>query len=306
MEQKMRYRYWTGLPVIGGAVALIIAIGRPSAAADDDEAAIHQAVAAYAKAFNAGDLDGVMAVWAADPEYVDDTGTSTTGRDSVRALYGECLRGNAGCKVDVTSQAIRVLKDGVALQEGTSVLTRPGGETEKIPFSAVWVRADGRWAVRLLHNLSHPAPAPAKTQAVSDLAWLAGEWTAVDKNSKGTMTARWLPEKKFLSIEYSIRLDGGQPHMVTHVIGIDPATGQLRSWAFDSRGGVGEGAWEVHGKAWTVEMTGTTADGRAGSATLKWTIVDENTFSFEALNREIGGHELPAAKLTFRRGKAAD
>ena len=110
---------------------------------------------------------------------------------------------------------------------------------------------------------------------------------------------------KFLVLNYTVEKGSEEVVAVNQVIGLDPSNGHVRSWVFDTRGGFGEGIWTRHGDTWIVESSGYTADGRAGSGTHKWTLVDENTFTFQSLDREIGGHSMPDVKVTYTRVKKA-
>jgi len=103
--------------------------GEGQAPATDDERAIRQAVAAYADAFNKGDLAALAAFWAADAEYVAEDGTITKGRDAIAGLFRpyftEADRKGSKMTLEVTS--VRVLKGDVALQDGTSAIAGPDG-----------------------------------------------------------------------------------------------------------------------------------------------------------------------------------
>jgi len=89
------------------------------------------------------------------------------------------------------------------------------------------------------------------------------------------------------------------------VIGWDPTQEQLHSWLFDTRGGFGEGNWSRKGNTWTVEAAGVTADGRRGSGIHLWKSVDENTFTWEGIDRDVGGQLLPDVSVTYQRVKKA-
>ena len=77
------------------------------------------------------------------------------------------------------------------------------------------------------------------------------------------------------------------------IVGWDPAAKQIRSWVFDSDGGFGEGTWSKKENAWYVQSTGTLPDGRKSSSVNIITYVDENTCTWQSVNREAGGELLP-------------
>ena len=79
----------------------------------------------------------------------------------------------------------------------------------------------------------------------------------------------------------------------TQIIGVDPATKRIRSWLFDSDGGIGQGTWSNKGGAWIAEMTMTLPDGQAASATNVYTPVNDNSYQWRSLARKIAGEFLP-------------
>ena len=55
------------------------------------EAEIRKANADYATALEAGNLDAILAFWAPDADYIDETGKQTQGRDNIAALFRKAL-----------------------------------------------------------------------------------------------------------------------------------------------------------------------------------------------------------------------
>jgi hypothetical protein len=77
------------------------------------------------------------------------------------------------------------------------------------------------------------------------------------------------------------------------IIGWDPSTQQIRSWVFDSDGGFGEATWRKKDQSWYVHAKGTLSDGRKASSVNIITYVDENTFTFQSVDRQTDGELLP-------------
>ena len=84
----------------------------PPAGADD--AAIRTAVADYVAALNKGDLDGIMAFWAPDAEYVTEDGNVTHGKQGIADLFKEVLPQIKGQKVTSRVRSVRTLRPDVA------------------------------------------------------------------------------------------------------------------------------------------------------------------------------------------------
>jgi hypothetical protein len=77
------------------------------------------------------------------------------------------------------------------------------------------------------------------------------------------------------------------------IVGWDPAAKQIRSWVFDSDGGFGEGVWSKKDNSWYIQLTGTLADGSKSSSVHVITYVDDNTFTWQSINRIASGKLLP-------------
>ena len=77
------------------------------------------------------------------------------------------------------------------------------------------------------------------------------------------------------------------------IIGFDAAEGKIRSWVFDSDGGIGEGRWTRDGNQWTVQSTHVLPDGRKAKATRVITRVDDDAFTLKSTDRELDGESLP-------------
>src|SRR5690348_10091653 len=77
--------------------------GQPPAAGGTppagDEQTIRQALADYARAITKGDLAPVADLWAADAEYIDESGTVTKGRAAVAALFRQFMANNKGARM---------------------------------------------------------------------------------------------------------------------------------------------------------------------------------------------------------------
>ena len=82
-------------------------------------------------------------------------------------------------------------------------------------------------------------------------------------------------------------------HSGMQIIGWDPSAETIRSWVFDSDGGFGEGLWSQHDKAWHIQSTGTLPDGSKSSSTNILKYVDDNSFTWQSVNRIAGGELLP-------------
>jgi uncharacterized protein (TIGR02246 family) len=153
----MRTRILIGALIVAGGLAYALASAQTRLVATDsanDEDAIQKAMDAYVLAFNNGDLDSVLAGWDSNAEYIDDAGKSIKGRDAMSERFKTALKEYKGSKMRLNSTAIRLLKDDVAIQDGSVVLASANGEIEKTPFTAIWMKSGGRWQLHLVRDLS--------------------------------------------------------------------------------------------------------------------------------------------------------
>jgi hypothetical protein len=77
------------------------------------------------------------------------------------------------------------------------------------------------------------------------------------------------------------------------IIGWDPVAKQIRSWIFDSDGGFSEGKWTRKGDRWLIRQSGTLPDGGRSSAVNVITRIDDDSFTWQSVQREIDGDILP-------------
>src|SRR5690242_6885810 len=130
----------------GGGSSRLKAASRDS----NSEAAIHQWVDRWAKAFRGHDLDGIMALYAPEVVAYDVVPPlQFSGREAYRKDYAEFLAQYDG-PIDVEIRELRILVDGnLAYAAG---LERIGGVLKDGQRSDVWVRftsifrrRGGRW-----------------------------------------------------------------------------------------------------------------------------------------------------------------
>ena len=272
-------------------------------APNPDAAAVRQAVADYVAALNKGDLNGIMAFWAPDAEYVAEDGNVTHGKQGIADLFKEVLPQFKGQKVTGRVRSVRTLHTDVVLADGSLEFAATDGTRDVNPYTAVWVKADGKWLIssaRDLPNEAADAPSLASTH-LQPLEWLVGEWVDDSPKADVHLTCKWGPNKAFLVMNYEVRREGQEPLQVTQRIGWDPHNGLVRSWVFDSQGGFGEGQWSRDGRRWVVECSGVLPDGGTGGSTNVWEYVDGKTFVWRATDREVDEQPVGDVEVKFVR-----
>jgi uncharacterized protein (TIGR02246 family) len=279
------------------------AAGRAAPAAASDQEAIRTALRGYVAAFNKGDLDGLMAYWSADPEFISESGETTRGREALTALFKATFTEHKGATMKITVKSVRLLKPDVALQDGLVTVTAADGTPDKGAYTSVWTRTDGKWLLARVQDIPGDSAATAAPTAerLKQLDWLVGDWASEGKHTPVTFSCKWAKGQSFLTVEETIHLQDQEPMTLTEFVGWDPVQQQIRSWVFDSRGGFGEGLWTRTGNRWTAESAGVLADGRRASSNNTWKYVDHNTCEWDSVDRELDGRPAPEVHVKYVR-----
>jgi len=272
------------------------------ARAEDTEQTIRETVAAFADAFNKGDMAAFSQLWAPDAEYINEAGTATHGREAIATLFKRYLEAHKGARISLKVTSIRPLSENVALQDGTSALHESGGTTDEGRYAAIWVKTDGKWRLRSARDLPSDSSNASASSPLKELKWLVGNWEA----EKGALnlSVRQTLNQSFLAVDYKIKAGDGEM-TVMQLVGFDPLTNQIKSWTFDSLGGYSEGLWRRDGNTWTAEIAGVLPDGQTGTANNVIRYVDDNTFIFQARDRMVGGQPVPNSELKVTKKAAS-
>jgi len=265
-----------------------------------DTSAIRKRTAEFVEALKRGDPEGVAAFWTAGGEYAGGDGVTIRGRDRIQEAYSRLFSETKGLKVKAEIDSVRFLSRDTAVVEGTFEAQRANeAEPRSSGFSMLCVREGGQWSLAVLREW-------VRTTSLRDLEWLIGTWFSQTKDAEVRTTYRWNEGKTFLLMNFSVRGDG-QHSTGLQVIGLDPATGAIRSWIFDGEGGFGSGTWEREGRRWVISASGIHPDGTSTKATNTLTPVDRDTFHWESRDRTHEDEALPDIKpITVTRIKAGE
>jgi uncharacterized protein (TIGR02246 family) len=257
-----------------------------------DEAAIRATAEAYTKAFDAADVKALAALWTADAQYVNELGNEFHGRDAIVRELSSTFSEHPGTKIEVTVSSLRHLAPDVALETGTSRARPSGGNpTPGVKYTAVHVKRDGKW---LILNVTESRHMPATNEPyLKDLAWLEGEWKAEAGGKTTTFQCEWMPNKSFLRRSFTVKEKDQTISSGTQIIGWDPQLVTIVSWTFNSDGSVGRDLWSQAGKRWSIEATSTLPDGSSSMATNILTKLDDNTFTWQSVERSLNRDPLP-------------
>lgn len=272
-----------------------------------EEAAIRANADQYVAAYNRRDSRTMAEMWSPDAVYLDpSTGERFSGRTAIAKHFDDVLAGSEDAKLAVTIDSIDFVSPNVAIEKGTAEVTYANFPPEDTTYSAVHVKRDGKWYLdRVTETEVEPEP-PSHYEQLKELDWLVGSWVDADANATIRTEIEWTKNRNFLRRSFAAVVGDQIDISGMQVIGWDPAAKQIRSWVFDSDGGFSEGTWTHKGDQWFIQNSGTLADGSKATSLNILTYVDNDTFKWESVNREVDGELLPnVPEVTVVRAPAA-
>jgi uncharacterized protein (TIGR02246 family) len=252
---------------------------------------------AFLKAFESGDAERVASFWTAEGELIGDDGSVYRGRAAIARAYRELFGTRQKRQAEIQPESLRFPSQDTAIEEGTFKVRVGKAEPTASRYSILHVREGGKWHMAVVREW------PAEAASLRDLEWLIGTWVARRDDVEVHTTYEWMWNKSFIRVHFSIRQKDREVSGF-QMIGKDTASGELRSWTFESEGGFGEAMWSRDGKKWVLDSAGRLSDGSTMAATNVLTPLDQDSFTWQTVKRSIDGEEvedLPPVKVT--RGK---
>jgi uncharacterized protein (TIGR02246 family) len=257
-----------------------------------DAAAIRAATAAFVEAFNKKDSKAVVEFWALEGEYIDEDGEIVKGRSAIAERYNEFFKEMPNAKLRLTVDSVRVLGTNAAIEEGQSYVDpAPVGAVGIHKYTAVYVKADGKWRMVSLRDTWEESP--DENVNLADLEFLIGKWVAEEHGARSESDCRWIADKKFVERQYTTRHADGTTASGLQIIGWDAQSNSIRSWNFSPDGSHATGLWSPIEDGWRAEIQGTTSDGAPTSTVNILMKLDDNAYSWQSVQRQIGGQALP-------------
>jgi uncharacterized protein (TIGR02246 family) len=271
-----------------------IANDKPNEEAQQDERlVIEQRAKSYAAAYNAKDLSALIAHWAPEGVYIDRaSGERVVGREALKKVFQDELASRKESRLEIAAETIELVSPGVALEQGTSTITTADGQPIMTSYSAVHVKRDGQWLIDRISE-SEIARPPSHYEQLKELEWMIGDWSDQEGDGAVSTECHWARNNNFIIRSFTISIAGGVDMSGMQIVGWDGAKKQIRSWTFDSDGGFNHGVWGKTGDRWSVQQTATLPDGAMASSTTLLTPLDENSFTWQQVNRVVGGQLLP-------------
>ena len=257
-----------------------------------NESAIRDSAKALMEAFNQRQPEKIGALWANDGVFYHPlTGQTSTGREEIIDYYRKQFAKQNG-KVDIVVHNVKMDQPNQATIEGFLKIYSNEKPLTQSAFRAQLVSENGKWLFKEITDIVLE-PAPSNFDHLKDINWLVGEWVDRDENIEITFNSKWDKYKNFLIQHFTSKILGQDQIEGQQIIGWDPIKEKIHSWVFDSDGGFGEGYWKNKDKSWFAHMTYTLSDGRNASATLIYTKIDDHSYTFASVGRDIEGEILP-------------
>lgn len=272
------------------------------------EEAIRTAATKYVGALAAGDSQAMLGMWAEGGDVVDPQGNSRPATEVIpkvaAARIDAAANGQAsGTTPKIIDNSIRFITDGVAIEDGRVEASGANGTSRQGRFTAIWVKQDDNWklaSLRDVHLQEHPG------DSLGSLDWMVGNWRGESSGAKFEVSTHWNEKHTFLIRDLIVTVDGKTLVNGQQRIGIDPASGQIRSWMHDHDGGHGEGVWTKHGEAWVVQAAGVTADGRRTTGTNIYKLDGSDKFSWKSIGATASGQAMPDFEIQLERTGSAE
>jgi len=292
MSSRTVQRFVAGAAILlGPLLGQSLSHAQGTAASDaraKDRGAIAGVMQGLAKSFEGRDAKGLVAHWTTEGEYSNDRGVEVQGREALEKAFAALFEKTPEVTAKLKSTEVRFLSADTAIDEGTIVIQRGAAEaTTNADYTALLVREGGNWLVAQLSDEAND------DVSIEDLAWLIGDWkTKGDEEVDISTTYSWDDNKKFIHVKFT-RAEKELKISGTQIIGVNPATGQLHTWTFETDGGVGEANWNRDGNHWTLDAGGMLADGTTIVETNVIRRVGNDLFTWQSIGRALDGEPLP-------------
>jgi uncharacterized protein (TIGR02246 family) len=294
------------LPAVALAVLIVSAAWTADTKSNPtEEKALQDRARALVAAFNKGDAQAVAAFWTPDGDYMDEDGRQYQGRKAIEESFAKLFAEAKGAELRTHRRSFRLVKPDLAIADGLMEVVPPdGGPPTVARYTAVHVKQDGQWFLESVREAV--ATPPAHAEHLEGLAWLIGDWAEEsDKGEAARASFSWAENDNFIVSTFATTVKDVPVTGGTQWIGWDAAAKHIRSWSFDSRGGISEGDWSKDGNKFLSKTTATLPDGKKASATIVVTLVDGDHFTWQSTKRSLNGDAQPDTGLVkMKRVKA--
>jgi uncharacterized protein (TIGR02246 family) len=274
--------------------------GGPPGTPTADTAPIRAVVDAFTSAFDKHDANAVAGLFLPEAKLITEDGDVIEGRAAIAGVFADLFAANPEAKIVVTVDSIKLIGSDMAVEVGSTRMTPgPGVEPEISKYTVIHLKRDGKWLMALARDAA--VEAVSAHDKLMPLAWMVGDWIDESPAAVVSTSCKWSADKNFLMQDIVVKSAGKATMTVQQRIGYDPVQKCVRSWAFDSEGGVVEGHWTRTPDGWMVRATGYRSDGTAASATNTYTPMGKDSYVWRSTDRVIGGNLVDPVEVRVAR-----
>ncbi len=196
-------------------------------------------------------------------------------------------------KISLETDSIQFISPNVALEQGRVTVFSKDGQTTQSDYDVVFVKQQNQWLIDRVSDSESEAVNSSYAE-LKKLEWLIGQWTATAPGHRVEYTCQWTVNQNFISRKFTV-FDPSNETIASglQMIGWDAKAGLIRSWLFDSDGGLIKGTWHSGDNQWTVQSVASFADGGSGSFSGVFQLHENGEHSWKKTNRVIDGQLMP-------------
>ena len=254
---------------------------------------IKAVVQSYQAAFNGRDVEKLVSHWSPEGVYLSRlSGEQVVGHTAMTKEFSTMFAEPDVPKLKLVTESIDFVSPNVALETGSATVVHTDQRVVTTGYRVVFVQHNGQW---LIDRVSEEEIAfqVSNYDYLQGLEWLIGDWVEQDAAAAIKISTQWTKNKNFISRTYTIKEGEETVSSGLQIIGWDAAEQQIRSWLFDSEGGVITGKWTQREDQWVVGSVAQLNNGLKGSFTSVFRPIADGKYGWQKVNRMIDGNLLP-------------
>ena len=220
------------------------------------------------------------------------SGEAIVGHEGLNEEFTQVFAGEHVPTLAVTTESIEFISPNVALERGSATVTYTDQDITQTDYRVVYVKRNGSWLIDRVTEDEIVVPA-SNYEQLKDLEWMIGQWIDAGEGITIEMACDWTANQNFISRKYSVSTEQGIESSGLQIIGWDAKQKQIRSWLFDSDGGVITGTWTKGDDRWVVQSVVSLTDGTSGSFTSIFKPSEDGNYTWQKINRVLDGRLLP-------------
>lgn len=264
-----------------------------------DEQILRQQAQDYATAFSVCDSNALAGMWSPNGSFVDMNGQEYRGRTDIQLMFDKLFKQIGKQPLIIKVDSIRFPAPGVAIEEGTSEISKGAAPFAAGRYTVTHVKTDGHWYMEVAsESPERSVDLSTPENKLPRLTWLLGNWTS----GAAHLHVDWMPnhDKTFMTCNFtfdpSAAGKGRSDDM--QVFGWNPRSAQVNVWHYAADGGFGYGRMiNTDAQTWIERANSMSPDGTVSSADYVFKKLDDNSFTWQSIHRSHGHTTLPDLPL---------